>query len=54
MAVPGRFDSSVLIRTLEYVSDQVRWGTGCGITYESDPAREWDESVLKTWPALGG
>ncbi len=53
VAVPGRFDSSVLIRTLEYDGELVRWGTGCGVTFDSDPASEWRESVLKTWPALG-
>ncbi|MDH4140308.1 MAG: anthranilate synthase component I family protein [Coriobacteriia bacterium] len=54
VAVPGRLDSSVLIRTLEYVEEgSARWGTGCGITYDSDAGAEWDESVLKTWPVLG-
>ena len=28
-------------------------GTGCGITVESDPLSEWEESVLKTEPILG-
>jgi anthranilate/para-aminobenzoate synthase component I len=53
VAMPGRFDSSVLIRTLEYTEGSVRWGTGGGITFDSDPGSEWRESVLKTWPALG-
>jgi branched-subunit amino acid aminotransferase/4-amino-4-deoxychorismate lyase len=29
------------------------YGTGCGITVDSDPAEEWRESVLKTRPLLG-
>ncbi len=53
VAVPGRLDSSVLIRTLEVDGDHVAYGTGCGITVESDAAEEWRESVLKTEPLLG-
>lgn len=53
VAMPGRVDSSVLIRTLEYAGGSVRWGTGGGITFDSNPESEWRESVLKTWPALG-
>ena len=53
VAVPGTLDSSVLIRTLEIVGDHVTYGTGCGITVESDPADEWRESVLKTEPLVG-
>lgn len=54
VAMPGRLDSSVLIRTLEYRDGAVLWGTGCGITIDSDPAAEWRESELKTWPVRGG
>jgi anthranilate/para-aminobenzoate synthase component I len=57
VAVPGRMDSSVLIRTLEYEgADTARWGTGCGITIDSDPAAEWCESLLKASPVtcMGG
>ncbi len=69
VAMSGELDSSVLIRTLEYLPDptgsaagrpgfiaknrRTRWGTGCGITIESDPAAEWLESVLKTAPVAG-
>jgi anthranilate/para-aminobenzoate synthase component I/branched-subunit amino acid aminotransferase/4-amino-4-deoxychorismate lyase len=31
----------------------IRYGTGCGITIDSDAQAEWDESVLKTRPLLG-
>lgn len=52
VARPGRLDSSVLIRTLELgPGDFARWGTGCGITIDSDPAEEWAESLLKARPA---
>ena len=53
VAVPGSLDSSVLIRTLEGAGERVQYGTGCGITVDSDPASEWEESVLKTEPILG-
>lgn len=53
VATPGEMDSSVLIRTAEYSHDIVRWGTGGGITVDSDPAEEWLETVLKASPFLG-
>lgn len=53
VALPGEIDSSVLIRTLETRGERVRWGTGCGITHQSDAAAEWLESLLKASPALG-
>lgn len=53
VATPGRLDSSVLIRTLEYRPDgSAVWGTGCGITVESDPTAEWHEARLKASPVL--
>ena len=53
MAMPGAVDSSVLIRTAEYSSGTVRWGTGGGITVDSDAGQEWAETVLKASPFLG-
>ncbi len=53
VAVPGEVDSSVLIRTAEYADDVVRWGTGGGITVDSDAAEEWLETLLKASPFLG-
>ena len=66
VAVPGELDSSVLIRTVELDSPplaaaqpsttpgaNLRYGTGCGITVESDADDEWAESVLKAQPLLG-
>jgi len=53
VATPGRLDSSVLIRTLEYRADgRAVWGTGCGITVDSDPMAEWHEARLKASPIL--
>lgn len=54
VAQPGRLDSSVLIRTLEYhASGRVAWGTGGGVTIDSDPDAEWAETLLKAEPVLG-
>ncbi|MHB1341275.1 MAG: chorismate-binding protein [Coriobacteriia bacterium] len=54
VAIRGEIDSSVLIRTLEWTSpDRAVWGSGCGITYESDPEAEWREVLLKASPVLG-
>lgn len=52
-AIPGQLDSSILIRTAEYSAGEVRWGTGGGITVDSDAAEEWLETELKASPFLG-
>lgn len=38
---------AVGIRTFWISSDEIRFGTGAGITWGSDPAREWLETELK-------
>jgi para-aminobenzoate synthetase/4-amino-4-deoxychorismate lyase len=53
VAIPGEMDSSILIRTAEYAEGLVRWGTGGGITVDSDAAEEWLETELKASPFLG-
>jgi anthranilate synthase component 1 len=53
VAVPGALDSSVLIRTAEYADGAVQWGTGAGITVDSDAGEEWLETILKASPFLG-
>jgi anthranilate/para-aminobenzoate synthase component I len=53
VAMPGQLDSSVLIRTAEQRGGELSYGTGCGITVDSVPADEWEESVLKLAPLLG-
>lgn len=53
VALPGRLDSSVLIRTAEVEEGVVRYGVGCGVTIDSDPEAEWQETLLKARPLLG-
>lgn len=48
----GALDSSVIIRTLAILKDRLEIGTGGGITYPSDPAREYEEMRLKAAPLL--
>lgn len=38
---------NVAIRTFWFAEDEVRFGTGGGITWDSDPAGEWAETELK-------
>jgi para-aminobenzoate synthetase component 1 len=38
---------AVGIRTFEWRDGRLHLGTGAGITWGSDPAREWDETELK-------
>ena len=49
----GRAELAVGIRTFWADADQVRFGTGAGITWGSDPDREWDETELKADRLLG-
>lgn len=42
-----RADLAVAIRTFWHAEDELRFGTGAGITWGSDPAGEWDETELK-------
>jgi para-aminobenzoate synthetase component 1 len=37
----------VSIRTFWITGDEIRFGTGAGITWGSDPRREWVETELK-------
>ncbi|WP_420638529.1 anthranilate synthase component I family protein [Candidatus Poriferisocius sp.] len=43
----GRGDLNVAIRTLWIEDDHLHLGTGGGITYDSDPEDEWQETELK-------
>jgi para-aminobenzoate synthetase component 1 len=38
---------AVGIRSFEYLGGQLRFGTGAGITFGSDPVGEWEETQLK-------
>ena len=42
-----RGELAVGIRTFEWADGRLHLGTGAGITWGSDPAREWDETELK-------
>jgi para-aminobenzoate synthetase component I len=44
---------SVGIRTFRIAGDVLTFGTGAGITYGSDPEREWDETALKSERLVG-
>ncbi len=43
----GRAELGVAIRTFWLSEGRLRFGTGAGITWGSDPAGEWQETVLK-------
>ncbi len=49
----GTAELAVAIRTFWLDGGQVRFGTGAGITWGSDPGREWDETELKAETLLG-
>jgi len=43
----GVGDLNVAIRTFWIDGDRLRFGTGAGITWDSDPVAEWEETELK-------
>lgn len=43
----GSLGLSVAIRTLVFREDEVTYGVGGGIVYDSSPAEEWQEALLK-------
>ena len=49
----GAAELAVAIRTFWRDGDVLRFGTGAGITWGSDPGREWDETELKAETLLG-
>jgi len=49
----GRAELAVGIRTFWWSDDVLRFGTGAGITWGSDPAREWAETELKARRLVG-
>lgn len=48
----GAMDSSVVIRSVERCGARLSIGAGGGITWPSDPAKEYDEMLLKVTPLL--
>ncbi len=49
----GRARLAVGIRTFWWADGTIRFGTGAGITWESDPRREWGETELKAARLVG-
>jgi anthranilate synthase component 1 len=43
----GNLDLCIAIRTLVYQGDRAHWGVGAGIVADSEPEREWEETVSK-------
>jgi anthranilate synthase component 1 len=43
----GNLDLAIAIRTLVYANGRAHWGVGAGIVADSDPAREWEETMNK-------
>ena len=51
----GNLDLAIAIRTLVYSGGTAHWGVGAGIVADSEPDREWDETMSKgraLWLAL--
>lgn len=49
----GTSELGVAIRTFWHRDGELRFGTGAGITWGSDPAGEWQETVLKAQRLIG-
>jgi len=49
----GAMQTSILIRTFVADGDRLTLHVGGGITWRSDPAGEWDETVAKAHGPLG-
>ena len=43
----GNLDLCIAIRTLVYQNGRASWGVGAGVVADSDPGREWDETLNK-------
>ncbi len=43
----GNLDLCITIRTLVYANGAAHWGVGAGIVADSDPEREWEETLNK-------
>ncbi|MCX7734516.1 MAG: anthranilate synthase component I family protein [bacterium] len=44
----GDFTMLVSIRIFLHIASKVYYWTGCGIVWDSDPYKEWEESITKT------
>jgi len=43
----GNLDLCIAIRTLVYTNGHAHWGAGAGIVADSEPEREWEETLSK-------
>ena len=43
----GVSQSARFLRTLVYQNGRASWGVGAGVVADSDPGREWDETLNK-------
>ena len=43
----GNLDLCIAIRTLVYANGRAHWGAGAGIVADSEPEREWEETLNK-------
>jgi anthranilate synthase component 1 len=43
----GNLDLCIAIRTLVYTAGHAHWGAGAGIVADSEPEREWEETLSK-------
>jgi len=43
----GNLDLAIAIRTLLYANGRAHWGAGAGIVADSQPEREWEETLNK-------
>jgi len=43
----GNLDLCIAIRTLVYARGRAHWGVGAGIVADSEPEREWEETLNK-------
>lgn len=53
VAVDGTASFSVVIRTLVVQGSELTLGAGGAITHQSDPAKEWEEVLVKTEAVVG-
>lgn len=44
----GNFCLNICIRSFIKVKNQLYYHAGCGIVYDSDPEKEWEEFIIKT------
>ncbi|MCF7885048.1 MAG: chorismate-binding protein, partial [Candidatus Marinimicrobia bacterium] len=48
----GDFDSCIVIRSMRFKNDHAYIKVGAGIVHDSDPEKEWDETIKKASACL--